>query len=166
MPARQLLIIGLIFNVYWFLAVIGQGQFVWLLAILLLACWWRYQGTWRFGLMLGATGVLMDLMLSWMGLYTFAANAFPIWLVLLWIGFGSFIWIMRQTIVANSPYIIVMLGGIGGTMSYFAGYRFGAVMWPLGIEITLICILVCWLCFSVLVLALLNRCNRQQLEGV
>lgn len=166
MPIRQLLIVGLIFNVYWALAVIGQSQFVWLLVLLLLSSWRVYRGAWRFGLMLGVSGVLMDAMLSWLGIYEFDALFFPLWLVLLWVGFGSFIWIMRQTIMANSPYFIISLGGVGGMMSYFAGYRLGAVMWPLGIEITAACILVCWLCFSALALVLLNKCNRQNLEGV
>lgn len=67
--------------------------------------------------------------------------------------------------MANSPYLIISLGGVGGMMSYLAGYQLGAVMWPLGIEITAACILVCWLCFSALTLVALNKCSKQNLEG-
>lgn len=166
MPIRELLIVGLGFNVYWFLAVLGQSQFVWLLVILLLTSWWFYQGVWRFSLMLGACGVVMDVLLSQFGIFEFYGDAFPYWLVLLWLGFGSFVWIMRQVITTHSPYAMMLLGGVGGMMSYLAGYRLGAVMWPLGTEITAVCVLACWLCFSALALKLLNKYARQWQEEI
>lgn len=164
MPTRELLTIGLVFNVYWFLAVLGQNQFVWLLVTLLLTSWWFYQGVWRFAVMLGACGIGMDFLLSRLGVFEFYGDTFPLWLVCLWLGFGSFVWIMRQIITAYSPYAMMLLGGVGGMMSYLAGYRLGAVIWPLGTGITTICVLVCWLCFSALALKLLKTYGRQWQE--
>ena len=164
MAMRELLIVGLVFNGYWLLAVIGQGHYIWLLFIVLIASWWFYKGSWRFGLLLGTAGIVMDFLLSLLGLYQFQGPVFPAWLVLLWLGFGSFVWIIRRAIVAYSPLVVIAIGGLGGMMSYLAGFRLGAVHWPLGFEMTALSVLVCWLCFSALALKLLGRYGRPDSE--
>ena len=166
MAMRELLIVGLVFNGYWLLAVIGRSHYIWLLLIVLMASWWYYKGSWRFGLLLGTAGIAMDYLLSQLGLYQFHSSVFPSWLVLLWLGFGSFVWIIRRAIAAYSPLVVIAIGGLGGMMSYLAGFRLGAVNWPLGLEITALSILVCWLCFSALALKLLSRYGRLHPEEV
>jgi len=160
MTIRELLIVGVVFNSYWLLAVLGQSHYQWLLVICLLGCWWLYRGAWRFALILGTAGILMDTVLSQLGLFQFQTAILPLWLVLLWLGFGSFVWVMRRTIAVYSYYVVIGIGGVGGMMSYLAGYRLGAVNWPLGIAITAMIVLVIWLCFSALMLKLLSRYDQ------
>ncbi|WP_299013324.1 DUF3833 family protein [uncultured Photobacterium sp.] len=106
MPLRELLIVGVLFNMYWLVSVVGQSQFIWLLVTLLLMCWWYYSDTWRFSLLLGGAGILMDLMLNKLGVFHFTQSFFPVWLALLWLGFGSFVWVIRQVIAFYSPYFM------------------------------------------------------------
>lgn len=166
MAIRELLLIGLVFNVYWLMAVIGQSHFILGLLIILLVAWWFYKGALRFAVLLGGAGITMDFLLTRFGLLYFDNAIFPAWLALLWLGFGSFVWIMRRTIMAYSPYVMALIGGLGGMMSYLAGFRLGAVSWPLGPGMTALILLLCWLCFSVLILKLLDRYSKQEMEEV
>ena len=80
----------------------------------------------------------------------------PGWLVVLWLGFSTFVWSIRWPILNRHPALIISLGGLGGMMSYLAGERLGAVSLPLGLPISALIILCCWLLFSALVLGWLR----------
>ncbi|MCW8329360.1 DUF2878 domain-containing protein [Photobacterium sp. SDRW27] len=166
MTIRELLIVGVVFNSYWLLAVIGQSHYQWLLVICLLGCWWFYRDAWRFALILGTAGISMDIVLSLLGLFQFHSVVLPFWLVMLWLGFGSFVWVTRHIIVVYSSYVVIGIGGLGGMLSYLAGYRLGAVNWPLGITVTALSLFACWLCFSALTLVLIRRYDTQKAEEV
>lgn len=126
MATRELVAVGVLFNLYWLLAVMGQNSYLWLLAVLLLVCWSLRRATWKFATALALCGILMDFTLSKLGIFAFDARGIPVWLVLLWFGFGTFVWLIREVVRRYRPGLVVLLGGIGGTASYFAGYRLGA----------------------------------------
>ena len=148
MSGKKLLLASLFFNVYWLIAVLGQQAYVWVLALIVIACWWKFPKGIKVALSIGCFGVVMDLILSAADIFAFESIIIPSWLVMLWLGFGTFIWFMRSTILQYPAIVIGFLGGIGGSMSYFAGYRLDAVQWPMGVGITLSVLFVIWLLFS------------------
>jgi hypothetical protein len=94
--------------------------------------------------------------LGYLGVYQFEGNVIPLWLILLWLGFASFVWLLRKVIQNYSPYVLVIIGSIGGTVSYWAGLRLEAVGWPMGIPVTVMITLVGWLVYSIILLVLLK----------
>ncbi|MDV5167643.1 DUF2878 family protein [Photobacterium rosenbergii] len=159
MSGKKLLLAGLLFNMYWSIAVLGQQAYVWVLVLLVVVCWWKFPKGIKAALSIALVGVVMDLTLSVVDILAFDSIIIPSWLIMLWLGFGTFVWFMRSTIVSYPVMLIGILGGIGGSMSYFAGYRLEAVQWPLGVGITLSVLFVIWLMFS-LVIALMMKRNE------
>jgi hypothetical protein len=90
----------------------------------------------------------MDSVLNAANVFAFTSVLLPFWLVMLWLGFGAFVWCMREIVVRYSLLLLSLFGGLGGAMSYFAGYRLGAVEWPMGVEQTVIIVFVCWFAFT------------------
>lgn len=157
MSGKKLLLAGLLFNMYWLIAVLGQQAYVWVLVLLIVACWWKFPKGIKAALSIALVGVVMDFTLSTVDIFAFDSFVIPAWLVMLWLGFGTFVWFMRSTIVSYPVMLIGILGGIGGSMSYFAGYRLEAVQWPLGVGITLSVLFVIWLLFSLSIALMMKR---------
>ena len=157
MSGKKLLLAGLLFNMYWLIAVLGQQAYVWVLVLLIVACWWKFPKGIKAALSIALFGVVMDFTLSAVDIFAFDSFVIPAWLVMLWLGFGTFVWFMRSTIVSYPVMLIGILGGLGGSLSYFAGYRLEAVQWPLGVGITLSVLFVIWLLFSLLIAVMMKR---------
>ncbi|AMO58085.1 hypothetical protein GZ77_20390 [Endozoicomonas montiporae] len=153
--------VGLSFNLFWFVTVVGQSHFIWLPCIMLLISWWLAPRGLLFALSLAIPGIIMDAMLTHVGVYAFEAALFPFWLVVLWLGFSTFIWNIRELIVCRRPYVMIALGGVGGMASYLAGERLGAVLLPLGLVTSAMIISICWTLFSVLGLRWLKAFDQQ-----
>jgi hypothetical protein len=161
MPKFHFLAITLSFNLYWLLAVWGQLNYLWLLITMLIACWWIFRDSWRFATIAATAGISMDALLSYFGIYQFDGNAIPAWLILLWLGFASFVWLLRKVIRNYPPYVLVIIGCIGGTFSYWAGFKLEAVNWPMGTPVTVVVTLVGWLVYSMILLVLLKLCVQR-----
>ncbi|MGR5062837.1 DUF2878 domain-containing protein [Photobacterium sp. DNB22_13_2] len=157
MSSKKLIAAGLIFNVYWLIAVLGQQAYVWVLVLLFAACWWKFPSVGRYAFSIACAGVLMDGALSISNVLDFQTLLIPIWLIMLWLGFGAFVWFMKETISNYSVAFIGLLGGVGGAMSYFAGYRLQAVQWPLGVELTLFILFASWFVLSTAIVMLIKR---------
>jgi hypothetical protein len=90
-------------------------------------------------------GGAVDLLLSSLGLMVFPEAALlPAWLVLLWAHFALALnhgmsWLNKVPV-----YFQVVLGGLFGPLSYYAGYKFGAVDFPLPHLPTLLMLIVIW----------------------
>ncbi len=156
MKRKQFLFITLGFNLYWFLAVWGQESFLWVLVLMLVACWWVLRDCWPFVAIVAPIGILMDTLLNYFGVFQFTENQLPLWLILLWFGFISFAWALRTVIQIYPPYVIITIGSIGGAASYWAGLRLQAVAWPLGVPETLGILVAAWLLFSSILLMVLK----------
>jgi hypothetical protein len=94
---------------------------------------------------ISAIGGSADLLLSWLGVMIFPeAVLLPLWLVLLWAHFAVALnhgmsWLNKVPV-----YFQVVFGGLFGPLSYYAGYKFGAVDFPLPLLQTLFILLVIW----------------------
>ncbi|MGF1687304.1 DUF2878 domain-containing protein [Photobacterium japonica] len=179
MTVKEWVFVGLVFNVFWFLAVLGQNQTLWLTLPLIVLCWWRYTGSASFGLLVGVLGIVIDTLWLHGGIFAFdkpqdapmsaltqvldgvTEKTIPLWLMTLWIGFGSFVWVVRETVLGYPKVLVLMAFGIGGTMSYFAGFRLDAVAWPYGTGITFSILLVTWTAMGAVLIWLTERVSRR-----
>lgn len=160
LSTKAVVVLGLAFNLYWAVAVLGQSQWVVALVIMLVTAWVLFPGSACFSLLLGGIGIGMDFLLIQAGVLAFDAGGMPLWLVLLWLGFASFVWIMRSRLLVMPYWLLGLIGSLGGAMSYLAGYRFDAVSWPYGIGLSGLVLLLCWGLFTFVAIGLLTTVNR------
>ncbi len=159
MATKHFFVITSMFNLYWFLAVWGQHRFIPLLVFVLLITWWHHKPNWRFVCGISALGCSVDIGLNLVGIYQFTESLLlPIWLLLLWFGFATFVWLSKAVILRYSTRVLVIVGGIGGMVSYWGGFRLDAVAWPLGKLMTMPIALLCWLGLSLAIVTALRRC--------
>lgn len=80
-------------------------------------------------LCLSSAGILLDFINMKLGIISFNStqqNFIPLWLVILWCVFSLMIphslnWLRRK------PILACVLGGIGGSLSYWLGHKLGAI---------------------------------------
>lgn len=109
-----------------------------------------------------AIGFSVDFSLMQSGVFIFSENQFPLWLLCLWIGFVltlrySMAWLKQQSWVIQA-----LLGGIGGTCSYVAGWRFGAVEFGFDIVTTCLVLGAIWATLVPLFFVLMEKVNPNE----
>ncbi|MGD2006467.1 MAG: DUF2878 domain-containing protein [Pseudomonadales bacterium] len=144
----KFLVNALGFNIIWALLVIIRDPWTHGVALLFLALHFLFMpqaDEARRVTIVMIIGTLIDGILTHQGWFIFTPEVpwIPAWLILLWACFGctlehSLRWAMKQTPVA------MLLGAIAGPLSYFAGYRFGAVEFGHGLWLTLGLLSVIW----------------------
>ncbi|WP_421220516.1 DUF2878 domain-containing protein [Aeromonas jandaei] len=132
------------FNFYWLLAVKWQQPGP-LLVILLLHFLFSpsRQRDWRL-LPIAVVGCLLDALLWQLGLFRFPSG-FPLWLVLLWLGFALTLAHGMRWLLRLPRWQQALFGMVGGTSSYVAGAAMGAVHLPWGIGISAALLAVIWM---------------------
>lgn len=119
-----------IFQSVWLLGVFAGNSYV-VASIALVALHFYTSPARRSDLMtilvVAPIGACVDFILSLTSVFVFDTTMIPIWLFVLWLAFAltivhSMDWIKKMPI-----YVQALLGMFGGTSSYYAGYRFGAV---------------------------------------
>jgi len=160
------------FQAVWFASVIGAASGVpWLGAVLLVpfALWQlsvsddpAYDR--RAVILLCLAGALIDSIYPLAGMLGYVApwpvpGLAPAWLVLMWINLGltlnhSLAWLRGRHLLASA------FGGIGGGLSYYAGYRLGAMemYWPTPLAVGLIGLV--WAAALPVMYAVLDRMAR------
>lgn len=158
----RFVLISLAFNAFWLAAALGQSAAVPYLALalivavfvdrqVLLAC--------GFITVLGLSG---DILLVHNGWLSFSAWPFPLWFVLLWAGFGAYVWLIRGWLVAKPTPVLLLAGSIGGALSYLAGDRLEALTFPQPVVATLVVVALAWLLYSAAILLVLNQCGKKE----
>lgn len=130
---------AVVFQLGWWIAVLGAGWAYHWMGPLLVACLvcvnvWSSadpRATARIVIVVGLFGTLLDSALSFAGLLLFVENPFapwlcPPWLIALWCLFattlnGSLRWLAGRSRSA------ALVGGIFGPLSYYAGQSLGAM---------------------------------------
>ncbi|WP_337073771.1 DUF2878 domain-containing protein [Aeromonas veronii] len=132
------------FNLYWLLAVKWQQPSP-LLAMLLLHFLFSpsRQRDWRL-LPIAVAGCLLDALLWQLGLFRFPSG-FPLWLVLLWLGFALTLAHGMRWLLRLPRWQQALFGIVGGASSYVAGAAMGAVNLPWGIWISTALLAVIWM---------------------
>ncbi|MGL4793404.1 MAG: DUF2878 domain-containing protein [Aeromonas jandaei] len=133
------------FNLYWLLAVKWQQPDP-LLAMLLLHFLFSpsHQRDWRL-FPIAVAGSLLDALLWQLGLFRFPSG-FPLWLVLLWLGFALTLAHGMRWLLRLPRWQQALFGMVGGTSSYVAGAAMGAVHlpWSIGISAALLAVIWMW----------------------
>ena len=152
---------AVLFQMGWFACVMG-GDSLWLLlplAALVIHLLWisRSMAEVRLVAVVCLLGTAVDSLLLNAGVFAFKQPGLliPFWLILLWA-------LLATTLnhclawTAKPWWRAVLLGAIGGPLSYYAGQRLGAVQFPLGLWPTLAGLSLLWAGLF----PLLNACSR------
>ena len=158
----SLLGLTLVFDAFWLAAVVGRQQWTPLLLLLVLSLWCKQPRLVRDAVPLAAAGVLMDWLWLQGGFFRFDTTGLPWWLVVLWLGFASYLVLIQKWLRAWSPTTLVLAGALGGPLSYWAGMRLDAVSWPLETSLTLLLLALAWSGYAWLAGAWLSRGPRQR----
>lgn len=137
-----------IYQLVWFVAVIGGESLVWL-ALALIVVHFLLTPLPKTDLVLVALvlliGVLMDGTLRLSGFFNFAEDRFPIplWLGMIWIALGTLFnhslgWLKKRLVLAG------LLGAIGGPIAYLAGGRLGAAEFSLSLPWSIAVLAIIW----------------------
>ena len=136
-----------IFQLIWVAAVLYQNAGLWACVVLLavhfaLSPQRKQDITRTYKAIL--IGISLDFVLMQAGIYEFQGNAFPLWLVCLWVGFilalrHSMSWLSGQPV-----YLQMALGAVGGTLSYLSSERLGAVEFTPTLTITVLILMLKW----------------------
>ena len=138
------------FQSIWFLAILFQYEYFWLISLLVIGYFIfvpNRQVEILTVLPVAMVGCMADIVLAVTGVFNFTSEIstlpIPFWLVSLWIGFAA---TLRHSLgyLQNRLIIASILGAISGPLSYFAGYRFGAVDFPIGVTETLVILSFVW----------------------
>gem|GEM_PF-352285 len=136
------------FQLIWFVAVFftDKGQ-IFLILSLLLHFYLSPNRKYDLASLITITlvGGAVDLLLSRLGLMIFPqAVLLPVWLVLLWAHFAVALNHGMSWLNKIPVYFQIVFGGLFGPLSYYAGYKFGAVDFPLSDLQTLFTLIVIW----------------------
>ncbi len=135
----------------WFIAILGGQSFEWVLLLLILLHLtlcndWKTET--KIILSCAAIGISIDSAFALQGLYQFSEEPnylpIPLWLVGIWLGFIS---TLRHSLdfMRKKPLLMTMSAGLSAPLTYMAGMRLGAVEFPLGTPLSLMCIGLAWM---------------------
>ena len=170
MSVKQLLLVSTWFQIIWLVAVVGNDNWQWLtvsLVTLTIVISYLYAG---FHLFKPAIVVLLGITLDYLnlsvGLFEFDAPSFPLWLVGLW---GIFAWyaFYLQSVLTRYPlYLVSLVGGIGGSLSYVAGANLGAVTFSLPLPYMFAILFLQWFAVVYVIMKVLGHENRDTNSNV
>ena len=148
MSTQRLIIYSTWFQVIWFLAIIGQYEWQWLTLSLVLATLFlssKYEDfkleRW---LILLAVGIVVDYTNFLTGLFQFDRDSFPLWLTGLWAIFLWYAFYLVPFLNRYPVWIVSVVSGISGALSYLAGMKLGAVEFTMGLPTTLAILFLQW----------------------
>lgn len=143
---------AVLFQVGWFVCVLGGNSVSVLAVIVMLLCHWLFvsknSGEWKSILFVAVLGVLIDSLLFSLSVLVFPQHDLlpPIWLMSLWIIFATtlnhaFKWLQSHLMLA------VWVGGIFGPLSYLAGVKLTDVDFGISSVYALLILSVIWAIF-------------------
>jgi hypothetical protein len=126
-----------LYNLIWWIAVLGGNRYAWLAAMLLLPHLLLSHKRKADLIMLGsllATGLVIDGLLVQLGLFHFPQQQWPIpaWLMVIWLALAT-LPLHSLSWLQNQLPLTALLGALAGPLAYWAGVRFEAASfgWPL-----------------------------------
>lgn len=165
-PLIRLLIISTWFQLLWFLAVLGRETWQWLTVTLVVSTLvysvWRGDFHWRAGLILLIVGVLIDIFNTTIGLLVFSTAPLtsymllPMWLLALWAIFSWYAHFLVPILSRYPLFIVSIVGGLAGAISYIAGYKLDAVSIGFSIYAAFAIFFIEWAVIVLLCMKILN----------
>ncbi|MCF6452340.1 DUF2878 domain-containing protein [Vibrio sp. MMG022] len=144
------------FQLCWFAAVLGTYQWQWLTLVLtlltLVYCWRVEPFTLKSVAIVVFMGLVLDTLNKQLSVLLFPTVWLPMWLVCLWVLFSWYAYQLQSILYRFPKNYVSVVGGIGGTASYFAGYKLQAVEFGFNTSITLAILFVEWCLVMLLIL--------------
>lgn len=118
-----------LFNALWLSAVAGRESYI-LLSGFLLVLQFFYsvavaKVSWTLILRLFAVGLLLEAISISLGVIDFTGGYFPLWLMMLWLGFSAMAPVALDWLVPK-PMFAILVGAVSGPLSYVAGIKLNA----------------------------------------
>lgn len=137
-----------VFQSIWISCIFGQANLIIIPATLLALHLWltsQLNADLLVIAVVAPIGIAIDSALTIMGIFIFNEPTLvvPFWLMLLWCGFATCLNCSFRPLW-KFKYLTPVLGGIGGTLSYWTGMRLGAVEFGLPLNETLFILFVAW----------------------
>lgn len=160
---RPFLVVSIWFELIWLLAVLGQEKVQWLTvaAVTATLVWSLSRPSVAVGRIcaVAITGIALDVVNIHLGLFSFINPHLPVWLIALWFAFAWFA-AFAIPIVSHLPiWLVIIATGAGGALSYWAGYRFGAVSLGLPVFYTILALFLEWSGVSLLLMKVFSNEN-------
>ncbi len=143
----RLFLVSLWFQALWFVAVAGRQEYQIALFGAVIATYALTFRQLQGGLIFFtfSVGLGLDSLNSRLHILEFERAGLPLWLIVLWGLFAWYLFQMRQMLSKYPPIAVVLVGALGGAMSYLGGYKLGAVQWPLNNMLTFTILFFEWL---------------------
>ncbi|WP_041055186.1 DUF2878 domain-containing protein [Vibrio owensii] len=142
------------FQLCWFAAVLGTYQWQWVTLFLTLATLLYCLKTDASSLKSIGVIVTFGLVLDTLNqqLFVFPTLWLPVWLLCLWVLFSWYAYQLKSILYRFPKIYVSIVGGLGGTASYFAGYKLQAVEFGFSVGTTLMILFVEWCAMMLLIL--------------
>ncbi|EJX7569220.1 DUF2878 domain-containing protein [Vibrio cholerae] len=159
-----LVAISLWFDLLWALAVLGQQTWLWLTALLVVATYGltaiQRHPLFEKMVWMAVVGIMIDSSNMLLGLLTFADDQFPLWLLALWFAFTWYAGHLLPQLNQYSHTLLCLAGGVLGSLSYWFGYRMGAVGWEYPTFIVMLALFLEWIGITWLLLKVMRHEKR------
>ncbi len=152
----KLLIASIWFELCWLSAVLGTHQWQWLTLaatiVTLIYCWRVNASSLKCIAVITALGVALDTVNQQFSILVFPTQWLPVWLLCLWFLFPWYVYQLKSVLYRFPKIYVSIIGGLGGTVSYFAGHELHAVEFGFSTGITLAILFLEWFVFMLLIL--------------
>lgn len=144
------------FQLCWFAAVLGTYQWQWVTLFLTLAtllyCLKTDASSLKSIGVIVTIGLGLDTLNQQLFVFVFPIPWLPIWLLCLWVLFSWYAYQLKSILYRFPKIYVSIVGGLGGTASYFAGYKLQAVEFGFSVGTTLMILFVEWCAMMLLIL--------------
>lgn len=152
------------FNLSWFGLILLGNSFIPIAAVwLALHCYFCKDHIQELTLitLVTALGIILDSCLLQLSIFEFNDQGpiIPFWLITLWACFAATI---RHSLafLQKHPLLPIFVGGIMVPLSYFAGEKLGAVIFPCDHKLTFLIIAIEWMILLSFVISLIKEENK------
>ncbi|EMB9234150.1 DUF2878 domain-containing protein [Vibrio alginolyticus] len=153
------------FQLCWFAAVLGTYQWQWVTLFLTLAtllyCLKSDASSLKSIGVIVTSGLVLDTLNQQLSVFVFPTPWLPVWLLCLWVLFSWYAYQLKSILYRFPKTYVSIVGGLGGTASYFAGHKLQAVEFRFSTGATLAMLFVEW---CVMMLLILKVYGNEKLE--
>ncbi|PFG55892.1 uncharacterized protein DUF2878 [Vibrio sp. ES.051] len=144
------------FQLCWFSAVIGTYHLQWVTFALtittILYCIKTDIASLRGIAVITVSGLVLDTLNQQISVFVFPTLWLPVWLMCLWVLFSWYAYQLRSVLYRFPKTYVSIIGGIGGVVSYYAGFKLQAVEFGFSTGVTLIILFAEWVAMMLLIL--------------
>lgn len=145
-----LFIASIVFNLAWFLALLGGNSALPFLILGLLAYFYFFPQSIGPVFLMAFIGICGDSLLAYQEVLVFSKLTLPLWLLMLWLCFAAYAWAIRFYILSWPLTWLLVITPLGGLVCYLAGERLGAVEIPSPLASQYAFIFLAWFVYTAL----------------